>query len=80
MSHAEPRDDLDHLGERRLSVAASWWWYGVAFVSYVGLGIFHKWLLNWFVGPLWLILVVWVGPLAVDGLRAVTTGRRAGRA
>lgn len=28
-------------------------WYGLAGVSYVGLSIFHKFLLNWLIGPLW---------------------------
>ncbi len=43
-------------------------WYGIAFVSYVVLAIWHKWLLNWFVGPLWLVATVWVGPLVVRRL------------
>jgi hypothetical protein len=62
-------DDLDHLGQRRLSTAESWWWYGVAFVSYVVLGVWHKWLLNWFVGPAWLVATVWFGPQLVDAIR-----------
>ena len=56
----------DHLGHRRLSTAESWWWYGVAFVSYVVLGVWHKWLLNWFVGPAWVLAIVWFGPMLYD--------------
>jgi hypothetical protein len=55
-------------------------WYVVAFVSYVVLSIFHKWLLNWVIGPLWLVAIVWFGPMVVDGARAVLAGRRPGDA
>ncbi|HEY8525727.1 MAG TPA: hypothetical protein VIL48_12215 [Acidimicrobiales bacterium] len=37
-------------------------WYTVAAVSYIAVSIFQKGLLNWFVGPLWFVLVVWFGP------------------
>ena len=47
-------------------------WYGIAFVTYVGASIFEKGLLNWIVGPLWLVGVVVYGPRAVDRVR----GRR----
>ena len=45
-------------------------WYLVAGVTYVGMGIYHKWLLNWFVGPVWLVAVVVVGPWLTDQVRA----------
>jgi hypothetical protein len=60
---------VDHLGHRRLGNAESWWWYGVAFVSYVVLGVWHKWLLNWFVGPAWVLATVWFGPMLFDLVR-----------
>lgn len=70
-ARTEPGEpDRDHLGARRLSAIESWVWYGLAFVSYVGLGIWHKWLLNWFVGPLWIVAIVWFGPSLVDAARA----------
>ncbi|MGH9229018.1 MAG: hypothetical protein ACRD07_09900 [Acidimicrobiales bacterium] len=57
---------LDHRGSRRLGVGESVLWYGLAGASYVVLSIFHKWLLNWFIGPLWLVAFVWAGPALVD--------------
>ncbi|HKE72831.1 MAG TPA: hypothetical protein VKB57_04420 [Acidimicrobiales bacterium] len=44
-------------------------WYGVAGASYVGLSVHHKFLLNWVVGPLWLVAVVWLGPAAAALVR-----------
>ena len=44
-------------------------WYLVAAVTYVGASLAEKALLNWFVGPIWLVAVVTVGPLAVDRVR-----------
>jgi hypothetical protein len=61
--------DLDHRGGRRLGRVEGVIWYLVAAFSYIGLGIFHKFLLNWFVGPLWLVGVVVVGPVVTDALR-----------
>ena len=37
-------------------------WYLAAAVSYTLLGIWHKWLLNWWTGPLWLVAFVVAGP------------------
>lgn len=53
-----------------------WFWYLAAAVSYIVLGIWHKWLLNWFVGPVWLVAFVVIGPWLTD--RIGLTGRRAG--
>jgi hypothetical protein len=44
-------------------------WYVVAAVTYIGFGIYQKWLLNWFVGPAWLVAVVVVGPWLTDQVR-----------
>ncbi len=35
--------------------------YAVAAVSYVGVGIFEKGILNWVMGPLWLLAVLALG-------------------
>ena len=43
--------------------------YVLAGVSYVVLGVFHKWLLNWIIGPVWLVVWVWVVPVLVDRFR-----------
>ena len=51
---------------RRLSRAETAFWYGLAGVGYVGLATFHKFLLNWVLGPVWLVAVVWCGPALVD--------------
>lgn len=32
--------------------------YAVAAVSYIGLGVIQKGILNWVVGPIWLIVAV----------------------
>lgn len=65
--------DLDYRGARRLTGAEEWVWYLVAGISYIVLGIWHKWLLNWFVGPVWLVAIIVVGPWLTDRLRL--TGR-----
>jgi len=49
--------------------------YFAAGVSYVALGMFHKWLLNWVIGPLWLLAWVWLVPYVVDRLRRSPDGR-----
>jgi hypothetical protein len=36
--------------------------YGAAAVSYIGLSIYHKWLLDWIIGPCWLVAWVWGVP------------------
>jgi hypothetical protein len=54
--------DHDHRGSRRLAGREEWLWYVVAAVSYVGVGMFHKFVLNWIIGPLWLVAVVVIGP------------------
>jgi hypothetical protein len=66
----EPSDaNLDFRGSRRLTGKEEWFWYLAAGVSYVILSIWHKFLLNWFVGPLWLVAIVVVGPALVDRVR-----------
>jgi len=65
--------ELDFRGSRRLGGAEEWAWYLTAAVTYITLGIWHKWILNWFVGPLWLVTIVVVGPWLTD--RLGITGR-----
>lgn len=65
---------------RRLGGKEEWFWYLAAAISYILLGIWHKFLLNWFVGPLWLVAVVVIGPALWDRLTKadrVSTARRA---
>lgn len=64
---------------RRLSGRETAFWYGLAGLTYVGVAIFHKFLLNWFVGPLWLVAVVWLGPELVDLVRAGGSAGGGGR-
>ena len=66
---------LDHLGARRLSLRETWVWYIVAGVTYVAVATYHKFVLNWIVGPLWLVLVVVVGPDLWDRVRGRGRGR-----
>ena len=54
---------------RRLTRIESALWYGLAGASYVGLSVHHKFLLNWFIGPLWLVAFVVFGPALWDRLR-----------
>ena len=67
--------DLDFRGSRRLAGKEEWFWYVVAAVSYILLGIWHKFLLNWFVGPVWLVAVVVIGPAVWDRIRGLRRGR-----
>lgn len=68
-------DLTDFRGSRRLVGLEEWLWYLAAGVSYIMLGIWHKWLLNWFVGPVWLVGIVVVGPWLSDRL-GLTSGHR----
>ena len=43
--------------------------YVLAATTYVGVGMFHKFLLNWIIGPIWLVAWVWFVPAAVEGVR-----------
>jgi len=57
------------LTPRRLTLRQTAVWYGVAAVTYVGAAIFEKGLLNWLIGPAWLVAVVTFGPAGIDRLR-----------
>jgi hypothetical protein len=63
------RSDLDVRGKRRLTGREEWFWYLAAAISYILLGIWHKFLLNWFVGPVWLVAFVVIGPALWDRVR-----------
>jgi hypothetical protein len=43
--------------------------YLLAAVTYVGFGMFHKFLLNWIIGPVWLVTWLWLVPVIVDRVR-----------
>jgi len=70
--------DTDFRGSRRLVGGEEWFWYVAAALSYITAGIWHKWLLNWFVGPVWLVAFVVIGPLITDriGITRAASGRR----
>lgn len=61
--------ETDHLGVRRLSRGETAFWYGLAGLTYVGASVVYKGLLNWLIGPLWLVAFVWIGPALVDRIR-----------
>jgi hypothetical protein len=65
--------------ERRLSRGEKILWYGLAGVTYCGAAIFEKGLLNWIVGPIWLVLFVSAGPALTDRLRGRRPSRGRGR-
>ena len=48
----------------------------MAGVSYIVVGVYQKWVLNWFVGPAWLVVVVVLGPWLVDKVRTRSRRRR----
>jgi hypothetical protein len=58
-----------NLRRRQLSVAEEAAWYLAAAITYVAAALVEKGLLNWLIGPLWLVVVVPFGPVAVDRLR-----------
>ncbi len=62
-------EDVDHRGSRRLAGAEEVFWYLFAAVTYVVASIWQKFLLNWIIGPLWLVAVVVIGPAVWDRLR-----------
>jgi hypothetical protein len=43
--------------------------YLSAGATYIGFGMFHKFLLNWIIGPVWLVAWVWLVPALIDGVR-----------
>jgi len=68
--HFGPGDvELDFRGSRRLAGGEEWFWYVFAAVTYIVASIWHKWLLNWLIGPIWLIGFVVIGPWLVDRTR-----------
>lgn len=67
-------DDLDFGGSPRLTGAAEWFWYAFAGITYIVAGIWHKWILNWIVGPVWLVAVVCFGPPLLDWVRSSGRG------
>ncbi|MFT4658797.1 MAG: hypothetical protein ACI8V4_002992 [Ilumatobacter sp.] len=64
----------DFRGSRRLVGKEEWFWYLAAAISYIVLGIWHKWLLNWFVGPAWLVVFIVVGPWLTDRIGLTSRG------
>lgn len=54
---------------RRIELAL----YVLAGISYVGLGMFHKFLLNWIIGPIWLVAWIWAVPALVERFRVGRT-------
>ncbi len=76
MEQPPTTDDLDFRNSRRLTGLEEWFWYVFAGVTYVTLGIWHKWILNWLMGPIWLVTIVVVGPWLLDRIRAAFGGDR----
>ena len=74
---SDPDVAPDFRGSRRLVGAEEWFWYLAAAISYILLGIWHKWLLNWFVGPVWLVAFIVIGPWLTDRV-GITNRRRGG--
>ncbi len=61
-----PDDRWSHLRRRQLSGREEALWYLLAAATYIGASLLEKSLLNWLVGPVWLVAVVSLGPAATD--------------
>jgi hypothetical protein len=68
------QEDESSSAASPLSRGEAFFWYGAAGVTYVGASIVEKGLLNWFVGPLWLVAFIWLGPMVTRRARKI--GRR----
>jgi hypothetical protein len=64
-----PDETPDRLDDRVVSSRQLAFWYVAAFVSYVVVSMFEKGLLNWIIGPIWLVVFVSFGPVLVDRFR-----------
>jgi hypothetical protein len=53
----------------KISVLVDVLLYVTAAVTYISLSIYNKWLLDWIVGPLWLVAWVWGLPAIVKVIR-----------
>lgn len=63
--------ELKKKSFRELFSCAELLHYGIAASIYIGLGIlFQNWVLNWLVGPLFIVLWMWFVPLLVNKWRA----------
>ena len=69
--------ELDFRGSRRLTEREEWFWYIVAAVTYILAGIWQKFLLNWIIGPVWLVAVVCIGPVVGSWVGDAVARRRA---
>ena len=63
-----PKRKLESLGPNVPSRGTAIW-YAVAGITYVGAATIEKGLLNWLIGPAWLVAVVTFGPLVLDRSR-----------
>jgi hypothetical protein len=43
--------------------------YVVAGITYVVAGLWQKFLLNWIIGPVWLVAWIWLAPALAERLR-----------
>jgi hypothetical protein len=84
VSDPEPSTDADRprrpapppARARRLTGAEEWFWYVFAAMTYIVVGIWHKFILNWIMGPAWLVAVVMLGPQTLDWLARLVGRRR----
>jgi hypothetical protein len=53
--------------------------YASAAVTYITLSIYNKWLLDWIVGPFWLVAWVWGLPALVKLIRRQPVRPQRGR-
>lgn len=56
-------EERDFRGSKRLTGREEWFWYIFAATTYIVAGIWYKFLLNWIIGPVWLVAVICIGPV-----------------
>ena len=49
--------------------------YVTAAATYIGFAMFHKFLLNWIIGPVWLVAWVWLVPALIERARHLGSSR-----
>ena len=76
---SEPPPSAPPAAPRPPSKYIDFFLYASAAVSYVSLAIYNKWLLDWIVGPFWLVAWVWGLPALVKLVRRQPVRPQRGR-
>ncbi len=66
---SEPSPEASGTPESPTQKYIDFFLYFTAAVTYIALSIYNKWLLDWIVGPFWLVAWVWGLPALVKLVR-----------